>query len=176
MTYHPAIIAAMKLASKKMDCYYSLTDSLPIYRITMVLHPGMKLEYFHNHEWEAEWIGEVERLVRTKYVEQYEQQADEAPTTPSTSSITHHNSGFASFGDLSVTTAPRVSEIQEYLSHPVENVKDPLRWWVDNKTVYPRLHRMALEYLSVPGKSGIHCNSNNTNNNTDTLPSNFHRR
>ena len=62
-TYHPAIIAAMKLASKKMDCYYSLTDSLPIYRITMVLHPGMKLEYFCNHKWEAEWIGEAERLV-----------------------------------------------------------------------------------------------------------------
>ena len=176
MTYHPTIIAAMKLASKKMDHYYSLTDSSPIYRITMVLHLGMKLEYFRTHEWEAEWIGEAERLVRTKYVEQYEQQADKAPTTPSTSSITHHNSGFASFGDLSVTTAPRVSEIQEYLSHPVENVKDPLRWWVDNKTVYLRLHRMALDYFSVPGKSGIHCNSNNTENNTDTLPSNFHRR
>ena len=127
----------------------------------------MKLEYFCNHEWEAEWIGEAERLVRTKYVEQYEQQADKAPTTPSTSSITHHNSRFALFGDLSVTTAPRASEIQEYLSHPVENVKDLLRWWVDNKTVYPRLHRMALDYLSVPGKSGIHCNGNNTDNNTD---------
>ena len=86
----------------------------------MVLHLGMKLEYFCNHEWEAEWIGEVERLVQTKYVKQYEQQADEAPTTPLTSSITHHNSGFASFGDLSVMIAPRTSEIQEYLSHPVE--------------------------------------------------------
>ena len=38
MTYHPAIIAAMKLVSKKMDRYYSLTDSSPIYRIAMVLH------------------------------------------------------------------------------------------------------------------------------------------
>ena len=63
MTYHPTIIAAMKLVSKKMDRYYSLTDSSPIYRIAMVLHPGMELKYFHNHEWEAEWIGEAERLV-----------------------------------------------------------------------------------------------------------------
>jgi len=96
----------------------------------MVLHPGMKLKYFCNHNWEAEWIEEAERLVQTKYVEQYEQQADKAPTTPSTGSITHHNSGFASFGDLSVTTAPCSCEIQEYLSHPVKNIKDPLKWWV----------------------------------------------
>jgi len=127
MTYHPSLIAAMKLVSKKMDRYYLLTNSLPVYRIAMVLHPGMKLEYFCNHNWEAKWIEEAERLVRTKYVEQYEQQADEAPTMPSTNSITHHNSGFALFGDLSVTTAPHASEIQEYLSHPVENVKDPLK-------------------------------------------------
>ena len=53
----------MKLASKKIDRYYSLTDPSSIYRIAMVLHPGMKLEYFHNHEWEAEWIREAERLV-----------------------------------------------------------------------------------------------------------------
>ena len=30
MTYHATIIVAMKLAGKKMDCYYSLTDSSPI--------------------------------------------------------------------------------------------------------------------------------------------------
>ena len=63
MTYHPSIIAAMKLASKKMDCYYLLTDSFPVYQIAIVLHPGMKLEYFHNHNWEAKWIEEAERLV-----------------------------------------------------------------------------------------------------------------
>jgi hypothetical protein len=46
--YHPSITAAMKLACKKMDQYYSLTDSSNGYRIAMVLHPGMKLEYFRN--------------------------------------------------------------------------------------------------------------------------------
>src|SRR5713101_5422514 len=50
--YHPSITAAMKLARKKMDCYYSLTDSSMTYRIAMVLHLGMKLEYFCNQKWE----------------------------------------------------------------------------------------------------------------------------
>jgi hypothetical protein len=145
--YHPSL--AMKLARKKMDHYYSLTDSSSIYRITMILHPGMKLEYFRNQKWEVEWIEEAESLVRDEYITKYEKSANEK--TPSTSPKMKNDGGFASFGDLSVTTAPRASEIQEYLSHPVKNVKDPLRWWVDNKHVYPNLYRMALDYLSIPG-------------------------
>jgi hypothetical protein len=33
--YHPAIIAAMKLAHKKINHYYSLTDLSAMYRIAM---------------------------------------------------------------------------------------------------------------------------------------------
>ena len=151
--YHPSLAAAMKLARKKMDRYYSLTDSSSIYQIAMILHPGMKLVYFRNQKWEEEWIKEAESLVRDEYVTKYEKSANEPNVTPSTSPNMKNDGGFASFGDLSVTTAPCASEIQEYLSHPVENVKDPLRWWVDNKHVYPNLHRMALDYLSIPGMS-----------------------
>ena len=39
-----------------------------------------------------------------------------------------------------------------YLSHPVKNVKDPLKWWFDNRQTYPNLSRMAEDYLSIPGK------------------------
>jgi hypothetical protein len=53
----------MKLARKKMNYYYLLTDSLTVYHIAIVLHPGMKLEYFHNQKWEAEWVEETECLV-----------------------------------------------------------------------------------------------------------------
>ncbi|KAF8519395.1 hypothetical protein BU17DRAFT_47713, partial [Hysterangium stoloniferum] len=28
-------------------------------------------------------------------------------------------------------------ELQEYLDKPVENIKDPLKWWVANQHVYP---------------------------------------
>lgn len=153
--YHPSIAAAMKLARKKMDRYYSLTDSSSTYRIAMVLHPGMKLEYFRNQKWKGEWIEEAESLVREEYIAEYEKVADESNATPTKNSKTENNGGFASFGDLSVTSAPRASEIQEYLNHPVENVKDPLKWWVDNQHVYPNLHRMALDYLSIPGKCSI---------------------
>lgn len=148
--YHPSLTAAMKLARKKMDRYYSLTDSSTIYRIAMILHPGMKLEYFHNQKWEEEWIAEANSLVREVYATKYEKEADDSNTMPVKPS--NADNGFASFGNLSVTTCPRESEIQEYLALPVENVQDPLKWWTDNKKVYPNLHRMALDYLSIPSK------------------------
>jgi hypothetical protein len=152
--YHPSLAAAMTLACKKMDRYYSLTDASTIYRIAMVLHPGMKLEYFRKQKWPEEWIEEAERLVREEYVAKYEKVADESNMTPTKNSKTKHDSGFTSFGDLSVTTAPCASEILEYLKLPVENVKDPLKWWVENRYIYPNLYRMALDYLSIPGKCG----------------------
>ena len=39
----------MTVAQKKLDWYYSLTDTSSVYRIAMVLHPGMRLEYFRQH-------------------------------------------------------------------------------------------------------------------------------
>ena len=43
-------------------------------------------------------------------------------------------------------------EIDVYLTSAVEKVKDPLMWWWDHRKVYPNLSRMALDYLSAPGK------------------------
>ena len=47
-------------------------------------------------------------------------------------------------------------ELAIYLSTPRDlNVKDGLRWWYERKHLYPRLHRMALDYLSIPGKLSL---------------------
>jgi hAT family C-terminal dimerisation region len=44
-------------------------------------------------------------------------------------------------------------ELERFLSTERDlNVKDGLPWWVDRKHLYPRLSRMALDYLSIPGK------------------------
>jgi hypothetical protein len=69
--FHPAIVSAMGLARKKLDRYYSLTDSSTVYRIAMVLHPGMKLKYFRQQGWEDDWIEQAESLVRDEYAAVY---------------------------------------------------------------------------------------------------------
>ena len=47
----------------------------------------------------------------------------------------------------------RISELDEYLRHPVESIKDLLARWYNNRFIYPNLSRMALDYLSVPPTS-----------------------
>jgi hypothetical protein len=43
-------------------------------------------------------------------------------------------------------------ELTRYLAAPPEATVNPLRWWFEHQPIYPRLSRMALDYLSVPGK------------------------
>ena len=78
--YHPSFIAAMKLTYKKMDQYYSLTDSSHIYHIAMILHPGMKINYFCNQKWEEDWIEQAKTLIWEVYAANYEK-ATKASTT-----------------------------------------------------------------------------------------------
>jgi len=42
-------------------------------------------------------------------------------------------------------------ELTRYLVAPTERTTDPLKWWVERQSLYPRLSRMALNYLSIPG-------------------------
>lgn len=44
------------------------------------------------------------------------------------------------------------SELDRYLSTDVEYVTDALKWWYERHASYPALHRMALDYLTIPGK------------------------
>jgi hypothetical protein len=41
--YHPSLAVVMNLACKKLDRYYSLTDSSNAYRIAMALHPETRV-------------------------------------------------------------------------------------------------------------------------------------
>ncbi|KAJ7190628.1 hypothetical protein GGX14DRAFT_304628, partial [Mycena pura] len=53
---HVSIREALALAKKTMNKYYSATDESNVYRIAMVLHPSLKLEYFKLRRWEQPWI------------------------------------------------------------------------------------------------------------------------
>ena len=64
------------------------------------------------------------------------------------------------FDDLPALSAPSSlelrDELDQYLSSDPEQVggntsKDVIAWWYERRGVYPRLHRMALNYLTIPG-------------------------
>jgi hypothetical protein len=59
------------------------------------------------------------------------------------------------FDNLATLAAPKQElrdELEKYLSIDTERVSDVLLWWFEHKNVYPRLSRMALDYLSIPGE------------------------
>ena len=121
--YSHAILAALKLASNKLNRYYSLTDDSITYRIAMVLHPGMKLEYFRQNEWQQDWIDQAETLVRQEYETSYE---DRVAPRKGQEHVPKSSDDFVDFGNLSVAPAARSHEIDDYLRMPVESVTDPL--------------------------------------------------
>lgn len=59
------------------------------------------------------------------------------------------------FDSLPVLSAPKkavlADELTRYLSAPTEVAPDPLLWWIERRAVYPRLSRMARDYLCIPG-------------------------
>ena len=68
------------------------------------------------------------------------------------------------FDNLSSLNAPApvelCDELDRYLSADPEHVTDVLLWWYEKRSVYPRLHRMALDYLLIPGKQLLRCMCN----------------
>jgi hypothetical protein len=64
------------------------------------------------------------------------------------------------FDDLPALTAPKLTELCDklvrYLSTNPEQVKDVLLWWHEHASMYPRLSRMALDYLTIPGMFSIY--------------------
>ena len=59
------------------------------------------------------------------------------------------------------TPALLKDELDTFLDLPCEDVGgDPLGWWSKNRVKYPRLSRMALDYLCAPGMS-VHVKSTN---------------
>ncbi|KAF9541913.1 hypothetical protein CPC08DRAFT_650423 [Agrocybe pediades] len=70
--YSPAIRAALGLAKKTLNRYYSRTDDSEAYRIAMILHPQYKMQYFKDAKWEDSWVSTAEHLLRTRYKASYQ--------------------------------------------------------------------------------------------------------
>jgi len=88
----------------------------------------------------------AEDLVRKEFTQHYEGdniQGDQHD---------HATTDFSDFGDISVATDSS-NELDRFLREKAEKVKDPLEWWYKNRTVYPKLSRMALDFLCIPPTS-----------------------
>ena len=62
------------------------------------------------------------------------------------------NSDVIDLLDIPMDGIQTINELDEYLSKPLEKIRDPIAWWWDYRVSYLKLLKMALDYLSVPHK------------------------
>ncbi|KAG6822058.1 hypothetical protein H0H92_015498, partial [Tricholoma furcatifolium] len=67
-TLTPAVREALGFARRRLDKYYSKTDTSNIYRIAMVLHPKLKTRYFQQNSWTKGWVDMALEVVREEWV------------------------------------------------------------------------------------------------------------
>lgn len=53
---------------------------------------------------------------------------------------------------LAPNPATSINELDAYLTANIENVTDAITWWHGHHKTYLWLSRMALDYLTIPGK------------------------
>ncbi|TFY73210.1 hypothetical protein EWM64_g10802 [Hericium alpestre] len=159
--FNAAIRASLTMAKKTLNHYYDLTDSSEVYRIAMVLHPCHKLEYFKNANWETDWINTACDLVQDEYKRSYaslEVPADDKELAIQEVEVVSSSTQVPNIFDvLPALSAPQPNpernELDRYLSTDTEHVENVFTWWLDWRDQFPRLSRMAIDYLTIPATS-----------------------
>jgi hypothetical protein len=157
--HNRALAAMLKCGWETLDKYYSLTDRAPVYVAAVVLHPRRKWAYFHRR-WKDEWILPAKRAVEALWRDEY--QAAAGPNLhpgrdnpPEDDSLNVFERWLASG-----STANAQDEYQEYCAMGVEiavpdNASGAIDWWCEprQRQRFPNLHRMAVDFLSIPAMS-----------------------
>jgi len=82
-----------------------------------------------------------------------ETDASDAPTTTKKVKLSNRAATVAFLGISGSSAMPELSELDRYLSTPVNADVDALTWWSDNRAVFPNVASVAARYLAIPATS-----------------------
>ena len=153
----------------KLEKYFKLTDSSPLYVAAIVLHPARRFEYFED-KWAKHptWIKNVKKVFKDLFTSYCEKVTNiNSAYDPDESQPKNVKSAYLEFDEFSVDYLSRRYqkqkkkdtdnlELDTYLrsfDHRLRSIKDPLEWWKTHQTDYPILARMAFDIFSIPAMS-----------------------
>ena len=116
------------------------------------------MSYFRSKNWPEEWVDAARSVLREHWSLYYKPRKDlDHSSQPSESSSTSRDNFFDELDDFG--TDPAIDELEEYLNTPTISTKglEPLTWWYAIGDSNP-LARMAIDFLSAPGKPIISFN------------------
>jgi len=149
----PFIAKSIRLGLKVLSEYIQEMELSSAYWCAMVLHPTYRTKYLDIYFGQAkrdEVLSALRRLFREQPCHlpaQQEAAADHQPSDARTEFL---------FGNDYVPPAlghDAVDEVNVYVNEPPFQVQDPIRWWKDNQGRFPRLSKLAITLLSIPGMS-----------------------
>jgi hypothetical protein len=147
------IVQAANLGLAKLDKYYNIIKSIPVYIVAVVLDPSSKFDFFETCSWHTNEIENAKDIVITLWKENYKS----SPTaeTDSTPSRECEDGDFLEWR----AKKRRVSdadELEQYLAMPFSvdlTDMERIQWWYNKKDMWPMLSKMALDILSIPSMS-----------------------
>lgn len=148
-----------------LNKYYELTDSVPVYAAAMLLDPSKRSRYL-TQNWPVEWHQKALDATRRIWEDKYQNiplspsqdnlmDVDGSPPSPEMSKNELDQLKRA----LQVEMADITDEddVQLFINARPIAIKPltPLEWWClpEQQQRYPRLHRMAIDILSIPPSS-----------------------
>ena len=141
---------AVDAAKEKLLAYYAKADAA-VYPIATIIDPRIKMAYHEREGWEEEWVRDAKAAIQgafSAYDNATMVQREEVP--PKEASETFMARAYKR------RHVHRTNELESYLGEEeAEHFPefDVLQWWRRHSTTYPRLSRMARDYLAVPSTS-----------------------
>jgi hypothetical protein len=166
----------INLGWQKLNKYYTILDETPIYYVALALHPAYRWGWFEEH-WgkHPNWIATAKEMVqevweteyrnlevvlspgnepvakrRRKYQNAFEEYCEQSRYEPS-SRLSTPTTTPARMRSSATPESPRDEyEAWQQSWVPTDtDIRDPSTYWQDNRAQYPRLSRMALDFLTI---------------------------
>ncbi|KAM3561796.1 hypothetical protein ARSEF4850_003029 [Beauveria asiatica] len=158
----------INLAWEKLDKYYCKLDETPIYYAALAFHPAYRWDWFTDHWVEhPEWVDKAKHMVQDVWGRSYANLAvvvNAENQEPVAKRRKQYHNAFEGHcfetrrkpTEQHRAIGPILDEYEAWQAQPEygdEGVRDPLEYWHEKRLRYPRLSRMALDFLTVQAMS-----------------------
>ncbi|EKM78496.1 hypothetical protein AGABI1DRAFT_60708, partial [Agaricus bisporus var. burnettii JB137-S8] len=155
--FSDTIAIALRAGMKTLERFHNKANISKIYRIATILNPRHKLRYFRQSGRGEGWIKESRAMLEIQWEISYAHKplpAEFKPTKTGKTSIVYEDRIMFDprvFNGALVSESAIHDELEHYLStEEFEEFTDPIGWWKGKTLTFPRLSRMAIDYLTIP--------------------------
>ena len=152
-----SIRASINNAWIKLDEYYTLLGRSPLFAASVILNPGLGIRWLEASWTSSEqllWLLEAKRDIRDYFERWYISDADlfeeEAVSVPLFTCKPEEDRFQQWVKSRRIKHSTTDGEHERYYKLEPEQVDDPIQWWMDHRSAFPRLSNFALDVLAIP--------------------------